>query len=301
MQPLWYGGTTTIQGATPITVTAASQLSGINGVLGIGGSIRGTVHRKVYFEFLVIGARLYDPAGNLVSEANVYGDGSYSFDGLPGGTYYVQFLWDDIWHSIWYGGKTRQTATPVVVTAPDATTGIDIVFGDSNDSWIDCAIYGSGGGTVTSSPAGVSCMKESHADCSVPFAASQTVILTATPDSTSVFSGWSSDCRGLSACSLDMISNRFVNAMFSAAPKAKIGDTGYFALRIAYGAAGADAEILALDTVFAEELVLAENKTVTISGGYKADYGSRSGNNTVLSGSLTIQNGRLTLDSMTIR
>jgi hypothetical protein len=89
--------------------------------------------------------------------------------------------------------------------------------------------------------------------------------------------------------------------MFSAAPKTKIGDIGYFSLHLAYSAAGADAEILALDTVFAEELVLAEIKSVTVKGGYKADYGSRSGNNTVLSGSLTVQNGRLTVDSMTIR
>jgi len=51
---------------------------------------------------------------------------------------------------------------------------------------------GTGTGTVTSSPEGISC----GADCSEAYTAGTTVTLTATPDTDSVFSGWSGDCSG---------------------------------------------------------------------------------------------------------
>jgi hypothetical protein len=49
---------------------------------------------------------------------------------------------------------------------------------------------GSGGGTVTSNPSGISCTPT----CTASYAAGTIVTLTPQPDATSVFGGWSGDC-----------------------------------------------------------------------------------------------------------
>ena len=51
---------------------------------------------------------------------------------------------------------------------------------------------GTGGGTVTSNPAGIDC----PGDCTESYSSGQAVQLTATADPGSVFSGWSGDCAG---------------------------------------------------------------------------------------------------------
>ena len=50
-------------------------------------------------------------------------------------------------------------------------------------------IAGTGSGTVTSSPAGITC----PGDCSEPYSVGTSVTLTATPDATSTFAGWTGD------------------------------------------------------------------------------------------------------------
>jgi hypothetical protein len=54
---------------------------------------------------------------------------------------------------------------------------------------------GSGGGAVSSSPAGIDC-GATTTTCTATFAAGSTVTLTAEPDSASVFAGWSGRCTG---------------------------------------------------------------------------------------------------------
>jgi hypothetical protein len=69
---------------------------------------------------------------------------------------------------------------------------------------------GPGSGTVTSSPAGIDC----GATCSASFTSGTTVVLTATPDAGSVFTGWSGDCTGTGTCTLTMSADRNVTATF---------------------------------------------------------------------------------------
>ena len=70
---------------------------------------------------------------------------------------------------------------------------------------------GSGSGTVTSSPAGIECGD----DCSEPYAHGTDVTLTATPSSTSVFTGWSGACTGTGTCTLTMDGPKNVTAHFT--------------------------------------------------------------------------------------
>jgi hypothetical protein len=71
---------------------------------------------------------------------------------------------------------------------------------------------GKGTGTVTSSPAGISC----GATCSAGFANGSSVTLTASATTGSTFSGWSgSGCSGKRTCTVTMSANRSVKATFA--------------------------------------------------------------------------------------
>ncbi|MEZ4398852.1 MAG: hypothetical protein R3B06_02445 [Kofleriaceae bacterium] len=70
---------------------------------------------------------------------------------------------------------------------------------------------GAGTGTVTSSPAGITC----GADCSETYPPNTTVTLTATPAAGSVFQGWSGGgCAGTGPCTLTVNGAVTVDAMF---------------------------------------------------------------------------------------
>ena len=75
---------------------------------------------------------------------------------------------------------------------------------------------GSGSGTVTSSPAGISC----GADCSQSYNEGTSVSLTATPAPGSSFGGWSGACSGTGPCTVTMSTSRSVTAAFALIPDA---------------------------------------------------------------------------------
>ena len=69
---------------------------------------------------------------------------------------------------------------------------------------------GTGTGVVTSSPAGINC----GSDCTEVYTAGTFVTLTATPDSSSTFAGWSGACTGSGTCSVTMNGAKNVTATF---------------------------------------------------------------------------------------
>jgi hypothetical protein len=77
-------------------------------------------------------------------------------------------------------------------------------------------------GTVTSSPAGIDC----GATCSHDFAGGTLVTLTPTPDSGSVFTGWSGDCTGTGGCTVTMDQARSVTASFALARTLTVSKSG---------------------------------------------------------------------------
>ncbi|HEX4463872.1 MAG TPA: PKD domain-containing protein [Solirubrobacterales bacterium] len=70
---------------------------------------------------------------------------------------------------------------------------------------------GTGSGTVTSSPAGISCGES----CSAEFEAGKVITLTPTPASGSEFTGWSGACSGTGACQVTMSEAQSVAASFA--------------------------------------------------------------------------------------
>jgi subtilase family serine protease len=95
------------------------------------------------------------------------------------------------------GGRTGSKAIQVTVQAPTQTLTV--------------ATSGDGSGAVSSSPAGISC----GATCSHAYATGTNVMLTATPATGSVFSGWSGACSGTGVCNLTMSQARSVTATFT--------------------------------------------------------------------------------------
>ena len=74
---------------------------------------------------------------------------------------------------------------------------------------------GTGRGTVTSSPSGITC----GATCTASFASGSTVILAATADTGSTFTGWSGDCSGTAiSIIVTMSESKMCNAYFDPNP-----------------------------------------------------------------------------------
>ncbi len=118
----------------------------------------------------------------------------------------------------------------VAITAYDASRDNVNDQTDGNESWFsieETAIVGggttspsatltvtkagAGKGTVVSSLAGITCGN----DCSQAFAQGTTVILTASTDTSSAFTGWSGACTGTGTCSVVMSSDKSATATFA--------------------------------------------------------------------------------------
>jgi len=70
---------------------------------------------------------------------------------------------------------------------------------------------GAGAGTISSTPAGIDC----GVTCTASYVSGTTVTLTATPDASSTFTGWSGACTGTAACVVTITAATTVTANFS--------------------------------------------------------------------------------------
>jgi hypothetical protein len=161
------------------------------------------------------------------------------------------------------------------------------------------SLQGTGSGSVTSSPAGISC----PSDCSHWFGNGVEVTLSAAPGKYSVFTDWGGACSD-STCKVTIGNDTNVIANFNLdMPHAtridKPTQADYPSLTAAYGAAPSGATISAWGIVFDEDLVCTEDKPITLKGGYDQNYLVNAGY-TTLSGRLELQRGALTVERLII-
>jgi hypothetical protein len=117
---------------------------------------------------------------------------------------------------------TAGTTVPVTVTTVESdfsgdtpTTNASFTYNAPPDQTLTVTPAGTGTGTVTSSPAGIDC----GATCAFAFPFGTSVTLTATPDATSTFAGWTGGgCSGTGTCVVTMSSATSVTATFDAKP-----------------------------------------------------------------------------------
>jgi hypothetical protein len=104
----------------------------------------------------------------------------------------------------WSGGGCSGTGTCVTTVTAAAT--VTATF------HITLTVVRSGGGAITSVPAGISC----GADCTQAYATATSVTLTATPDPGWSFAGWSgAGCTGTGTCTINVAANTTVSATFN--------------------------------------------------------------------------------------
>jgi len=104
---------------------------------------------------------------------------------------------------------TGTTCTVTMATAQSVTATFDA------DDMLLVTFSGAGGGTITSNPGGPAAIN-CTTSCSGFFPPGTVVTLTATPNSTSTFTGWSAPCSGTGTCTINMNSNEAVTATFAA-------------------------------------------------------------------------------------
>ncbi|NVN91060.1 MAG: C39 family peptidase [Desulfuromonadales bacterium] len=169
----------------------------------------------------------------------------------------------------------------------------------SPDFVINATLIGTGSGTVTSAPAGISC---TSGTCSGNFSRGTSVTLTPTASVSSSFSGWSGDCGGSGNCILSMTKDWNSTATFTLHDYARIGSstTPYGTLNSAYTATQANDIIKTRGISFIENLFMNRGVAISILGGYASGFGSRSGY-TNMGGVLTIASGRLTVEQLVIQ
>ncbi len=107
----------------------------------------------------------------------------------------------------WSGACSGMGACTVTMTAMTAVTATFTL----NKFTLNAAKAGNGSGTITSTPAGISC----GADCTEDYNFGQMVMLAQSATTGSTFAGWSGACTGMSTCVVTMDMMRSVTATFT--------------------------------------------------------------------------------------
>jgi alpha-tubulin suppressor-like RCC1 family protein len=111
------------------------------------------------------------------------------------------------------GGKATGIArgTTTITVADDAGNTASTTLTVTDVSTLSVATLGTGGGTVTSSPAGINC----GTDCAETHPTGTAITLTSTPDNGSLFGGWTGGgCAGTGNCSITLTADTTISARF---------------------------------------------------------------------------------------
>lgn len=111
--------------------------------------------------------------------------------------------------------RRQSSSAPLPYSHPRIALKAALERAGSADDWLSVRVSGTGGGRVTSSPAGIDCGSE----CSMVVVAGDVVVLEATPDANSELGGLTG-CDEVSgnSCRLDISGDAIVDVVFDRAP-----------------------------------------------------------------------------------
>jgi len=125
----WYNDKSNFDPANPVTVTAGSATSGINAQLESGGCISGKVTDPFGAGIHYVSVLVYvlSDSSSSFNSAITDSSGNYTVEGLPSGSYKVNFTtYNETFLGEWYNDKPSfGTANAVAVTAGNTTSGIN--------------------------------------------------------------------------------------------------------------------------------------------------------------------------------
>ena len=112
-----------------------------------------------------------------------------------------------------YGWSPACGTTPTCTVS--VTEGKTVLAAFAQDQPATLTVHTSGNGSVTSSPAGISCSNTATTGCAATFTTNAQVVMTETPASGYRFYGWSGPCTGTDAtCTLSMNESKSLTAVF---------------------------------------------------------------------------------------
>jgi hypothetical protein len=126
----WYDNASNESSATPVSVTAGSDTSGIDAVLSAGASISGTVTDGTNgIQYIYASACFWDAGQQMCTayyNATTDSSGNYAINGLQAGQYKVYFDGQSGHTSEWYDSATdMNSATLIGVSTGETVSGIN--------------------------------------------------------------------------------------------------------------------------------------------------------------------------------
>jgi hypothetical protein len=212
--------TATVEEGTSLTLTATP--SGASAFIGwSGGSCTGTgactftvsasasINASFALNHTVVVTRTGNGNGGVVSSPAGINCGADCDETYGAGTVVTLTATPGVDSTFagWSGGCSGTGGCTVTVNAAIAVTATFTL----RQHTLTATTAGTGGGAVTSNPAGITC----PGVCSSIFNHGQIVMLTAMPDGQSTFTGWSGACTGSGACAVTMDQARNVTATFT--------------------------------------------------------------------------------------
>lgn len=166
---------------------------------------------------------------------------------------------------------------------------------------VNVTINGSGSGSVSFSPSNSAC----NSNCSENFLRSQQVTLTPAASPYSLFTGWTvGACTEFATtpCVLTLSADATTTATFDkdTAHQVYVNGVYYSTIQAAYDAAVDGSTVKLWATDYTETVTCGSNKTIMFDGGYDSAYSSVVGP-IILNGSLTIKDGKVIANGLTIR
>lgn len=158
---------------------------------------------------------------------------------------------------------------------------------------------GTGSGTVVINPTATAC----NSDCTISFDAGSLLTAHAIPAEYSLFSGWlNSACLGTGDCLITLNADTSLTAGFQRDVEHRviIGTNYYPSVQAAYDAAGTGAVLKLWGVQFDENLLFGRSIGITLLGGFNDSYTLVTGETTI-NGTVTISNGMVILDRITIK
>jgi endoglucanase len=190
-----------VMAAVVVDVTAAAAQLTASWTDNSNGAASFSVERRLSTD------TTYASLANVPTGVTTYLDASAA----QGVTYCYRVSAFDAYGTSAYSNEACGAAAVAAVTPPPPPPVAPPPPSTSSSYTITIAKSGSGDGTVTSNPTGLSC----GSGCAVSYPSGTLVTLTATAASGSRFVGWSGGCSGTGACTIVGNSSLTVSATFN--------------------------------------------------------------------------------------